>query len=292
MRRQIIVVFLSLFWLACTPASATDRGALFKVTANGHSMLLFGTMHAGRPDFYPLEPRITQALAAAPTLALEIDPGIAPDAAAKAIHDHALARPGSVIPAALAARLARVQRQAGMDPAAMAPYKPWLVATVLVMHEFSALGYRPELAVDAHLAALAHAGNVKVVELESLDAQMAMFSRLSDADQLRFLDETVAQVEAGKQRAEAREVVDAWRTADRAALDAIAERLQKDTSLSARFFQKELLDGRNGAMADKLLQLLRRENNTVAAIGVLHLVGKGSVPALMRAKGAMVERVY
>jgi uncharacterized protein YbaP (TraB family) len=291
MRRQIIVVFLSLFWLACSPAAATDRGALFKVSANGHSMLLFGTMHAGRPDFYPLEPRIAQAVAAAPTLALEIDPAVPPAVAAKAIQDYAMAGVGA-LPPALAARLDRAQRRSGMDPAMTAPFKPWLVATLLVMHEFSALGYRPDLAVDVHLAGLARAAKVKVLELESLDAQMAMFGRMSDADQLRYLDEILTAIETGKQGAEVRQVIDAWRTADRAGLDALAERVAADTSVSGRFFQKELLDGRNGAMADKLLQLLARENNTVAAIGVLHLVGKGSVPALMRAKGVTVERVY
>ena len=87
-------------------------------------------------------------------------------------------------------------------------------------------------------------------------------------------------------------MVDAWRNADRGALDALAERAQNDTSLAGRFVQQVLLDGRNGALADKLLQLLARENNTVAAIGVLHLLGKQSVPALMQAKGVTVERIY
>ncbi len=291
MRRQIIVVFLSLVWLVCSPAGATDRGALFKVSANGHSMLLFGTMHAGRPDFYPLEPRIAQAVAAAPTLALEIDPALPPDVVARVMRDYAMAG-ATALPPALAARLDRAQRKAGMDPAAMAPFKPWLVATLLVMHEFAALGYRPDLAVDAHLAGLARAGKVRLLELESLDAQMAMFGRMSEADQLRYLDEILTAIETGKQGAEVRQVVDAWRTADRAALDALAERLAADSSVSGRFFQKELLDGRNGALADKLMLLLARENNAVAAIGVLHLVGKGSVPELMRAKGVTVERVY
>ena len=45
-------------------------------------------------------------------------------------------------------------------------------------------------------------------------------------------------------------------------------------------------------MADKLAQMLAQKNNSVAAVGVLHLVGKTSVPALLRARGMTVERVY
>jgi len=53
-----------------------------------------------------------------------------------------------------------------------------------------------------------------------------------------------------------------------------------------------LLDGRNGALTDGIVSLMKRENNSVAAIGVLHLVGKHSVPAKLRALGLTVERIY
>lgn len=292
MRRQIIVFFLGLFCLAANPALATDRGALFRVTGGGHSMYLFGTMHVGLAEFYPLEPRIAQAVAGASTLALELDPAVAPGVAEKAMREHGMAAAGQAIPPALAARLARVLDQAGINPAVTAPLKPWLVATLLAMREYEAQGYRADLAVDTYLATLARVGKVKLLELESFDGQMSMFDQLSHAEQLRYLDESLAMIESGKQRAEIRQVVDAWRNADRGALDSLAERAQNDSSMAGRFVQQVLLDGRNGALADKLLQLLAREANTVAAIGVLHLLGKQSVPALMQAKGVTVERVY
>jgi uncharacterized protein YbaP (TraB family) len=292
MRRQIIVVFFSLFFAAALPASALDRGALFKITGFGHSMVLFGTMHVGLPEFYPLEPRIAQAVVKASTLALEVDPQLPPAVLAKAMSDYGLARPGAALPPALAARLAPVLARAGIDAATIAPLKPWVVAMVLGLHEYAALGYRADLAVDSHLAMLARAAKVKVIELESIDAQMALFARLSDAEQLRYLDDTITLIESGGQRAEVRQVVDAWRSADQAALEALAGRVELDTTYAGRFVQKVLLEGRNGPLADKLLELLAKEDNAVAAIGVLHLIGKHSVPVLMRAKGVTVERVY
>jgi uncharacterized protein YbaP (TraB family) len=292
MRRQIIVVFFSLFWLASGAALGADRGALFKVTGNGHTMHLFGTMHLGVAEFYPLEPRITRAVAEAATLALEIDPAMGPAEAAAAMRDYGLASPGASLPPPLAARLAPLLQKAGMDPAALAPLKPWVVAMVLAVNEFRVQGFRPDLAVDAHLAALARSGTAKVVELESADMQLALFGKLSEADQLRYLEETIALIETGKHHAEISQITDAWRNADQAALDAIARRVDTDATFSGRFMRDVLLAGRNVGMADKLVQLLERENNTVAAIGLLHLVGKGSVPELMRAKGMTVERVY
>jgi uncharacterized protein YbaP (TraB family) len=292
MRRQIIVVFLSLFWLALAPASATDRGALFKVSGGGHSMYLFGTMHVGLPEFYPLEPRIAHAVAAASTLALEVDPEQPAEVTEKALRDHAMAAAGFVMPAPLAARLSRVLGKGGIDPAAVAPFKPWMVAVILTVQDVAGQGYLPNLAVDAYLSGLAHAGKVKVISLESAELQMAMFDRLSAAEQLRFLDESIGSIESGKARVEMREIVDAWRTADRKGLDALAEKLESDKTFSGRFTRQVLLAERNPGLADKLMQLLAQENNTVAAIGVLHLLGKNSVPDLMRARGLTVERVY
>ena len=295
MRRQIIVVFLSLLCLAAGAAFGADRGALFKVSGSGHTMYLFGTMHVGQPGFYPLEPRIADAVKNASTLALEIDPTDDPAAVAGALQAYGVAAPGTGIEQmtpTLKARLDKALAKAGIEPAVVARFKPWLVATVLAMAEYASQGYRADLSVDAHLAQLAHASKVPVIALESAASQMGLFSRLSGPEQLRFLEETIDLIESGKQDAEVRQIVEAWRTADKAAFDAIAERTASDTSVSGKFVKTVLLDERNVVIADKLAGLLQRADHSVAAIGVLHLVGSKSVPALMKARGLTVERVY
>ncbi|MES3023141.1 MAG: TraB/GumN family protein [Pseudomonadota bacterium] len=296
MRSKIIVMFLSLSLLASPAAWGADRGALFKVTSGSHTLHLFGTMHVGLPEFYPLEPRIAAAVAGASTLALEVDPLMDPAQMAGQLREHAQFAPGSAgnsaMPPALKARLEPVLKRAKLDLAAVAPYKPWMVSVLLGLHEYVSLGYRPDLSVDLHLAKLARTAKVPVLELESAAAQMAIFGRLPLADQWRMLEETVAMIESGRQHAELDEIVGAWRNGDQAALDAVAARLEKDDSVGGKFFQKVLLEERNGPMADKLATLVKGQTNTVAAVGVLHLVGKQGLPALLRARGLKVERVY
>lgn len=296
MRRQIIVILLSLFCFALPSAWGADRGALFKVTANGHTMYLFGTMHVGVPGFYPLEPRIEQAVAGASTLALEVDTGRDPATTAQAVGRHGMNAPGMSLYDQMAPelkeRLVKVLGRAGIDAGAVAGVRPWLVVMMLALSEYGAQGYRPDLAVDLHLAQLARAKGVPVMELESVDAQLSLFSSMPLAQQLRFLEEVVEMIEQGRQAAEVRQVIEAWSGADKAGLDAIAQRIEEDQTVSGRFLQKVLLEERNRKMADKLAQLLAQKNNSVAAVGVLHLVGKTSVPALLRARGVAVERVY
>jgi uncharacterized protein YbaP (TraB family) len=302
MRRQFIVLFCSLLCLAFGPSWAADQvqavnhGALFKISQGSHTLYLFGTIHVGAPDFYPLEPRITGALEKASVLALEIDPQGDPQRMARAVRKHGLYEKGgpaaSELSPAYRTRLERLLRQYQIEAETVAQMKPWLLASLLTVSEFAAQGYEASLAVDGWLAKQAHVHGKTIVELESVESQMALFDQMSKAEQVRFLEESIAGIEDHEQADQAREIAEAWRNADVAALDALARKAERDQTFSGRFVQKVLLDGRNPALAANIAKLLARENNSVAAIGVLHLVGVNSVPELLRKRGLAVERIY
>ncbi|MGJ9418539.1 TraB/GumN family protein [Massilia sp. CMS3.1] len=294
MRRSIIVVFFGLL-LTAFQALAVERGALFKVSGKGNTLYLYGTIHAGKPAYYPLEPRIGDIVAAAPTLALEVDMARDPGAAEAAFHQHGLFPAGSPghagLPAERRRRLEAVLTQQGVNPAAVAQFKPWMLVMMLAMADVTRLGYDPARGVDAHLAGLAR-GKTRIAELESAQYQAALLDRLPLGTQWSLLEETLENMASGRQLREARELFDAYERADQKALDAIARRIDNDDSVSGKFVRELILEERNGPMADKLAALLARENNAVAAIGLLHLLGKRGVPALLCERGLQVERVY
>src|SRR6185369_12677626 len=64
---------------AAAPADAIQlndvprRGALYRVHHEGKTSYLFGTIHVGKQDFFPLEPQVTEALAKSSSLVLELD---------------------------------------------------------------------------------------------------------------------------------------------------------------------------------------------------------------------------
>jgi uncharacterized protein YbaP (TraB family) len=294
--RPFSVLLLGLFLLAILPAQAADRGALFRLTLDGHVMHLFGTLHVGLPDFYPLEDRLTGALAASSTLALEIDPDQPRADVQEALRTYGLLAPGNPaydsLPPQQKRRLDRLLQQGGLDASSMLAFKPVLLATMLTLAEYTRQGYRADLSSDAWLARQARRRHVRVLALESLGGQLALLDRLSVPDRWRFLEEMMDTIESGAQRTEAQEVVRAWSTADRAALERIAEKCETDRSVSGRFVTQVLLKERNVGLADGLLRLLRAEERTVAAVGVLHLLGTGSVPELLAQSGVRVERMY
>lgn len=298
MRRQIIVVFFSLLTaLGLLPGTAwgADRGALFKVSGHGHTMYLFGTMHVGQPGFYPLEPRITQAVSSASTLALEIDPDEDAAAMAQALSAYGMKDPAGEaeeLSAPLKARVNKALAKAGLDQQMVSKFKPWLVATVLAVAEYTSQGYRADLSVDSHLAKLARSSHVRIIGLETPKSQMSLFNRLSGPQQIKFLEESLDLADSGKMGDEVKQIVETWRTADKAGFNAVAARVENDRTVSGRFLKNVLIDERNVTLADKLVDLLKRQNHSVGAIGVLHLIGSNSVPELMQARGLSVERVY
>ncbi len=294
--RQKIVWMTCLLWLIAVPSWAVDRGALFKVTGEKHTQYLFGTMHVGLPEFYPLEARIVDAVKGAPTLALEIDPAQPPEQMAQA-----MVRQGMIVPGGAGyermtperrARLDAALKAAGVDAEAARVLNPAMVAALISLSQYQKLGYRAELSADAWLAQLARQGKTRIVALETVDGQLGQFNKLTSAEQWHFLDESLDNLASGEELDEARGMVEAWAHADQAALDALVTQVEEDTSVSGKFMRETLLDGRNGALADKLAALLKKEDRTVAAIGLLHLLGKRGVPALLKAKGYRVERVY
>jgi uncharacterized protein YbaP (TraB family) len=274
-----------------------NRGALFKLQRDGHTAWLFGTIHVGAADFYPLEPRVMAALDRASAVALEVDPRGDSGKLLQAVRQFGLYAAGggpasAEIAESYRPRLARLLAQYGISAAAVAPMKPWMLASVLTVSEFAVQGYSSELAVDGWLSQRAHQHKQKVVELESAASQMALFDRMTAAEQARFLEEGIDAIEDKELGVQPRDIAQAWRSADRAKLDALAQKAAEDETFSGKFVQKVLLDERNPQLADGIVRMMSKEQHGFAAIGILHLVGSGSVPELLRRRGVTVERIY
>lgn len=310
-RRQIIVLLGSLLcWFspslqaatsASQPASGTktpsipNRGALYKISSARHTLYLFGTIHVGSPDFYPLEPRITGILKQAPVLALELDPQNVGNLR-QAVQRHGLYPNGQRfqdhLPEAQSQRVTAALTRYQLPVDQLQHFRPWMLATTLTLQEYAAKGYRTDLAADIYLANAARAQNKPVLELESAESQMAIFERLTDAQQAQFLSDTLDEMNDADTLRKLKELVDAWRTADSKTLEAALAEMENDKSFVNRFTRKALLDERNPTLADSIANLLKQYNGAVAAIGVLHLVGPQSVPQWLQRKGYKVEKLY
>lgn len=294
-------------WLFCSYASATNtadtarpgsgtqhRGALFKVQDKHHTLYLFGTIHVGAANFYPLEPRVMRALKQAPAVALELDPHKTLSMQA-AVLQHGLYPEGQSYQTELSAsqqqQLEVALKKYGVPATTVARFRPWMIASLLTVQEFASKGYRSDLAVDGHLANLARQHKQPIVELEGAENQLALFSSLSQAQQNLLLEDTIRELNDPEDAAKVISLAQYWRTADLGGLQQLLDEMAGDDHFANRFTKEVLLDQRNPALTERLASLLHKQDRVFAAIGILHLVGPTGVPALLQQRGLKVERI-
>ena len=272
---------------------AGPRGFLFEVSKGGQRALLFGTLHVGRPGWFPLPAPQQSALERASVLALEADPADVPGAL-EAVQRYGLFPSGADgleawLTAAERGRLQAVLEREGLAPTAAWRMKPWLLATTLALGAATKQGLMPAHASEPQLAAWARARGLTVIELEGAEAQMRLLDSAPAEVQRELLFETVAGLESGAAAEDVARIVRAWSTADWGALTALLAQMEAERGAGARFTVDVVIAGRHEAMISALEDLMRAGGEPLVAVGALHLPGSRGLVAQLQARGYLVR---
>jgi len=272
--------------------SAPKRGVLFEVSGSKAKAYLFGTIHVGKPEYYPLDKTTTAAMMSSKVLAVEADVQNQHHAA-QVLVERAMYRPPAsleqvVEPELLAQIIPLLDRfQISQEQAWL--MKPWMLAMTLTLLDSQQAGYDSGQGVDLFLLEMAKGMNKPVVELESLESQFALFDGFSREEQQLFLEEAVKAIESGESKTQLSALADAWAAADRAKLTAVLEtELDRQSTLFRKVYEK-LLTQRNRAMADKVEQLLQSGDQSFVAVGTFHLLGEDSVVSMLAKRGYKIK---
>ncbi len=263
-----------------------DRGLLWKLTRDGRTSWLYGTLHVGKPAWRRFGPQTTVALKGSDVLALEIDP--ADPALLEALAD--IRSPDS-LPEPLRQRLARAFERACMAAEAMAALHPLLQASTLTVMEARWLGMDPAYASEALLAAAVRSSGRKVISLETVAQQKAALVPDNPEEALAVLDQTLTQLEDSSGRRVLERLAAAWERGDLAALEDYDSWCACVTTEAERAFMRRLNDERNPALADGIEAQHKAGRRVFAAVGALHMTGAMALPRLLAQRGFQVERV-
>ena len=277
-----------------TRQDAPRRGLLYEIRTVGNTVYLFGTLHVGKPEFYPLSREVNRALADSQRLYLEVNltdtTTVNAETVAMAMYGDGITL-DQKLPAALmekvSARLARNQ-----FPQQLAlKMKPWMLAHTLLLLEAKRRGYDPELASEFHLLGYAGAAHKEIRGLESLSEQFAVFDRMSQVQQQAFLEQTLSELDDARFEARLKALFDAWANADARALEDELQYEKTQDSVFATILLPRLIDERNRAMADRIADIARSGPKSFVAVGALHLVGKEGIVELLRQRGFAVRQL-
>ena len=281
-----LTVLLAVLLTGCgKPHPVEAHPALWRVADKDTTIWLFGSIHALPPGVQWRTPAIAQAIAAADTLILEVPPA---DAATARDEFLAVAQRDGLPP--LRARVAAADRgllergvaSAGLAPESLDRLKTWAAALTL-----GAAAGRQEAASAADgvepVLTAGFAGRA-IGALETRGGQFAAFDRLPEASQ-RLLLLQAAQEALDPARGYAL-LLKAWAAGDAAALAATLDPLRRDPAIMTA-----LVTGRNARWARAITRRMARPGRVFVAVGAGHLVGPGSVVAMLRRQGVTVERV-
>ncbi len=267
---------------------------------------LFGTIHVPDERVLALAGPVEQAFDRADAVYTEIplDPATQVSIMGRVLlpGDKTLS---DVIGAPLAARLAKaveraLSRSAPKGTAAaltamLNRMQPWAAMSQLPMLEFLPDMFAGRQALDAALWTRAQKAGKALRALETVDEQLGTFERFTLQEQTRMLELALDEMEKNPagEGSPARLLVAAYLSGDS---ERLMSTLQESMGADRELYTKVstvLLDERNVRMADRILERLAQEPQTVHffAVGAAHYPGPRGIVSLLEKKGLTVTRV-
>ena len=267
---------------------AADHGFIWRISKDGRTSFLYGTIHAAKFEWMFPGPTVYEALRSSDTLALELDV-LDPDIRARLV---AGTRPtgDEKLPPALTERIARLMASQCVDAGAWSAMAPELQIASLSVMVARRDGFDPAYAIDLVLDLVARDLGKPVVSLESPEGQMQAL-RAPDRDGLvELVTSGLDDLESGRERPLLLRIANAWTSSDYAELASYESWCECLRTPADRAAMKRLLDDRNPGLADAIDALHASGKRVFAAVGSLHMTGANGLPALMRQRGYKVEQ--
>lgn len=271
------------------PVADDADPALWVVKDDDTTIYLFGTVHMLKPGLSWFDEAVKEAFDKSGSLVIEAILPEDPAVMAEKIIPLAVDQTGQT----LSSQLTDAQRAA--YEAAMSKYdlpvgqfdmfEPWYAGMVLSAVMLQKAGFDGEQGSEKILTTAAKAAGKPVTALETFEQQMGFFDGLPRADQLRFLNDAVAQ--GPQAEAEFSEIVFAWA---RGNPDELAVRMNRAMQ-GSEALAKVLLYERNARWADAIKAKLDEPGTLFIAVGAGHLAGEKSVQDYLGKLGLTAQRI-
>jgi uncharacterized protein YbaP (TraB family) len=281
----------ALLALATAPASRADDNAhvFWEITGKHNTVYLLGSVHVLHQDDSAL-PSVTEgAYRNAEVLVEELDIyAMMGDMFAPELLKQQFLPQGQTLASVLGPELHDKLRAAakplGLDMDYLGTMQPWYVATLISSTRLTQAGYSPQSGVDYQIAERAHRDGKPIVGLETAAQQMGFFAAMPMAEQRKFLAASLAENDSVK---ELRDVTEAWRHGDLAALE---KELKGGMDESPELFHRIIVE-RNQNWLPRIEQMLADpDKDYLVVTGALHMIGPQGLVEQLRTKGYRITR--
>jgi hypothetical protein len=267
---------------------AADRGLLWRISRGGRESFLYGTLHAGRSEWLALGPQTEAALNRTGVLALEIN---VVDPAVQAALREVTQGPPRRLPAELMQALQAAWAAECLPADDLAQGATEFLVSQLAVVQAQRQGLFPLYGSESALLMRSLRTERPVAGLESVATQLGSLLARSEAEAVEMVREALADWRHPAASQILERLTRSWASGDLQDLEAYADWCECLETPTDRETFARLLDGRNPGMADAI-ERLHADVSVFAAVGALHLIGPQGLPALLRARGFTVTRVF
>jgi uncharacterized protein YbaP (TraB family) len=282
----------ALLLAACDAAAQSARHFLWEVVSITNRAYLFGTVHAGKKDWYPLPPAVEEAFAESKVLVVEADVTNV-EAMSKSTSAMVYEAPDTLSKHVTPADYERFRKQLArysIPEEQMGQLKPFMAVSVLVFSEWARLGYLPNYGIDAYLIRKARAEKKPVIEIEGVEQQVRLMDSLTEVEHRQIFDGTLKALESGLSSEQITGMVNAWQSGDPNLMLEIAQRYNENVP-GAKEFEEKFVWARHEAMADKIEGYMNASKDRhFIAVGSLHLAGPRGLVEMLRSRGYIVRQ--
>lgn len=274
---------------------------LYRVTDNnGRVVWLFGSIHIGRENYYPLPDYVLDAFDNADSLAVELD--INAFEKDKKLQTQALSqliytdgsRIDDHIPEELYNKAVSVMEELDIYMSVFDRYCPAFWSSMIESVQYEKMGLNINLGIDRHLLDRAYENQKEILEVESAELQYQMMAGFSDDLQALLLEETVDMYENPKTaKSELDELMDIWAAGDEKEFSEYLSNEDQDMTTEEKQLYEEYIKAmfmdRNLSMTDYAEASLKSGKEVFICVGAAHIVGEGAVAELLKQRGYKVE---
>ena len=258
-------------------------------TPLNRAVFLLGSLHVLKSDAYPLAKEINEAYSLSQKVVFETDLAAMLDPAVQArMLGLGLYPEGQNlfqnISDEMQSSLKKKMTDLGMPMEHFARFRPWFIAVTLTALELQRLGFSPDYGIDVHFYGRAGSDQKEIGFLETVDFQLDLLGKMTAHDQNAFLGQTLKDLDVATQMAD--DMLKSWKKGD-------ADNLYKILFKSFESYpqiENRLLRRRNIDWVKKIEEMMAEDKNIFIIVGAGHLIGPGSVVALLKEKGYKVKQ--
>ena len=285
------------------PQESTVSPALYRVTdGNGHTLWLFGSIHVGTEDFYPLPDYVLNAYNGSDALAVEIDI-VAMEAdlvGQMSLIQMMMYTDGTTISQHLSAetyeRAVAILQENQMYSPVFDLYYPAVWWSTIETLAYEKAGALAEYGIDQNLLQMAKAENKEILEVESAELQYGLMAGFSEDLQAMLLQGAIECYENPTQTAaDCQALLDMWTSGDVNAFSAYLQEEETFEEESQRLlyaeYTEKLITNRNQTMTEYAENALLSGKEVFLCVGAAHIIGEGAIAENLRQLGYTVELV-